>query len=79
MAEDQDAYEVYEEEKEARDEDEELSGVSVAAPGTKQLVHYLFTMQQERRPPLAGCWLIKSIIPVREHELVRSHHHAWAP
>ena len=79
MAEDQDAYEVYEEEEEARDEDEEVSGVSMAAPGTEQLVHYLFTMQQERRPPLAGCWLIKSIIPVREHELVRSHHHAWAP
>lgn len=43
----------------------------VAAPGSEQLSHYLFTMQQERRPPLMGCWLVKSIVPVREHQRVR--------
>ena len=24
-----------------------------------------FTLQQERRPPLQGCWLVKEILPLR--------------
>mmetsp|Transcript_70654 Transcript_70654/g.117357 ORF Transcript_70654/g.117357 Transcript_70654/m.117357 type:complete len:258 (+) Transcript_70654:258-1031(+) len=27
---------------------------------------YLFQLTQERRPPLAGCWLVSSLMPARE-------------
>ena len=30
---------------------------------------YLFQLAQERRPPLAGCWMVTSIMPAREHML----------
>ena len=30
---------------------------------------YLFQLQQERRPPLAGCWMVTSVLPAREHML----------
>ena len=28
---------------------------------------YLFTLQQERRPPLAGCWMVKEMIMMKHH------------
>ena len=28
---------------------------------------YQFTLSQERRPPLAGCWLVHAVLPMREH------------
>jgi len=28
-----------------------------------------FTLQQERRPPLHGCWLITEILPARLHDM----------
>lgn len=34
-----------------------------------QIERYQFTMYQERRPPLAGCWLVKNIVPVTQHQL----------
>lgn len=34
-----------------------------------QIERYQFTMYQERRPPLTGCWLVKGIIPVTQHQL----------
>ena len=30
---------------------------------------YLFQLAQERRPPLAGCWMVTSIMPARDHML----------
>ena len=30
---------------------------------------YLFQLQQERRPPLAGCWMVTSLLPARDHML----------
>ena len=30
---------------------------------------YLFTLSQQRRPPLTGCWLVQSLMPCREHML----------
>ena len=36
--------------------------------GTKTEL-YLFTLTQERRPPLAGCWLLQAVLPHREHML----------
>lgn len=30
---------------------------------------YLFTLTQERRPPLAGAWLIQQLMPMRDHML----------
>tara|TARA_B110001452_G_scaffold265721_1_gene270954 strand:+ start:1032 stop:1583 length:552 start_codon:yes stop_codon:yes gene_type:complete len=28
---------------------------------------YQFTLSQERRPSLAGCWLVHAVLPMREH------------
>ena len=28
-----------------------------------------FTLQQERRPPLQDCWLVKEILPARLHDM----------
>ena len=28
---------------------------------------YRFTLEQQRRPPAAGCWMVKELIPMREH------------
>ena len=28
---------------------------------------YLFTLQQERRPPLTGCWMVKEMIMMKHH------------
>ena len=33
---------------------------------------FQFTLCQERRPPLAGCWRVMGIFPVREHLLFGS-------
>ena len=30
---------------------------------------YQFTMCQERRPPHTGCWLVRSLVPLKEHAL----------
>lgn len=30
---------------------------------------FLFTLVQERRPPLQGCWLVKEVLPMRHHML----------
>lgn len=40
-----------------------------ADDGASEGERYLFTLQQERRPPLAGCWLVRSLMPAREHML----------
>ena len=31
-----------------------------------QTERYRFTLTQERRPPLAGCWLVKELMPMRQ-------------
>ena len=38
-----------------------------ANEGDVRTERYRFQLQQERRPPLAGCWLVTSIMPNREH------------
>lgn len=35
--------------------------------GEVKVERYRFQLQQERRPPLAGCWLVTNILPMREH------------
>ena len=32
-----------------------------------QTSRYVFTLMQERRPPLAGCWLLRDLLPVRDY------------
>lgn len=34
-----------------------------------QTERYLFQLAQERRPPMAGCWLVTSLMPARDHML----------
>ena len=35
--------------------------------GTLHEENYLFTLEQQRRPPLAGCWMVKELLPMRHH------------
>ena len=51
--------------EESDDTEEEAPAVDDAI----QVERYQFTMYQERRPPLTGCWLVKSILPVTQHQL----------
>ena len=37
-----------------------------AGEGELRCERYLFQLTQERRPPLAGCWLVSSLMPARE-------------
>ena len=30
---------------------------------------FLFTLEQQRRPPVAGCWMVRSFLPERHHML----------
>ena len=51
-------------------EEESEEAEDGAIEGSQQHVaRYLFQLQQERRPPLMGCWLLQSITPVREYQL----------
>ena len=34
-----------------------------------RIERFRFTLTQERRPPLAGCWMVKELIPMREFML----------
>ena len=45
------------------------SGFERAMPdaGDVRVERYRFELVCERRPPLAGCWLVSSIMPMREH------------
>ena len=44
------------------------AAMEAAEPQT-QSEHYRITLAQERRPPLAGCWRITSMLPMRQHML----------
>lgn len=44
-------------------------GGAGGAAGAESVERYLFTLEQQRRPPLAGCWLVKGLLPMREHML----------
>ena len=41
-------------------------GGDSASEGELRCERYLFQLTQERRPPLAGCWLVSSLMPARE-------------
>lgn len=39
-------------------------------PGEERRVErFLFTLEQQRRPPLQGCWTIRGLLPARDHML----------
>ena len=40
-----------------------------AADAGQEVERFQFTMSQERRPPLMGCWLVKNIVSVRRYQL----------
>lgn len=47
----------------------ELSPPPGEQQGDVRTERYRFQLQQERRPPLEGCWMVTSILPMREHML----------
>ena len=39
----------------------------VEGEGEVKVERYLFQLSQQRRPPLLGCWLVSSLMPMRQH------------
>lgn len=51
----------------AKGEAADASPYAAAAQSGEELVR--FTLQQERRPPLQGCWLVSEVLPARLHDM----------